>query len=38
MVVFGAQPLVKESLDHVSLHHIVPVVANESEALGLLQG
>jgi anti-sigma B factor antagonist len=36
MIVFGAQPLVQESLDNVSLNSIVPVVASESEAMGLL--
>jgi anti-anti-sigma factor len=37
LVLFGAQPLVKESLDHVSLNDIVPVVASETQALELLK-
>lgn len=36
MIVFGAQPLVQESLDHVGLAEIVPVVASEAQALDLL--
>lgn len=37
MIVFGAQPLVKESLDHVSLSDVIPVVATEAQALELLK-
>jgi anti-sigma B factor antagonist len=37
MVLFGAQPLVKESLDHVSLNDIVPIVGSEAQALELLK-
>ena len=36
MVLFGPQPLVKESLDHVSLSDVIPVVATEAQALELL--
>jgi hypothetical protein len=36
MIVFAAQPMVQESLDHVRLGDIIPVVANEAEALRLL--
>jgi anti-anti-sigma factor len=36
MIVFAAQPMVQESLDHVRLGDIIPVVANETEALRLL--
>ncbi len=32
-VLFGAQPLVREVLDHVSIDLIVPVVADEQQAL-----
>lgn len=37
MVLFGPQPLVKESLDHVCLNDIVPIVASEAQALELLK-
>ena len=37
MIIFGAQPLVKESLDHVSLAEVIPVVATEAQALELLK-
>jgi anti-sigma B factor antagonist len=37
LILFGAQPLVKESLDHVSLSDIVPIVASETQALELLK-
>jgi anti-anti-sigma factor len=37
LILFGAQPLVQESLDGVSLNQIIPVVASESEAKGLLK-
>ncbi len=36
MVVFGAQPLVKEVLDTVNLSAMIPVVADEAEALRAL--
>jgi len=36
MILFGAQPLVKESLDHVSLNGVIPVVATETQAVELL--
>jgi anti-anti-sigma factor len=35
-VLVGPQPLVKESLDHVSLSQIIPIVATEAEAHDLL--
>ncbi|MET1082760.1 MAG: STAS domain-containing protein [Burkholderiales bacterium] len=37
MVLVGAQPLVKESLDHVSLSDIIPIVDGEGQALELLK-
>jgi anti-anti-sigma factor len=37
MVLFGPQPLVKESLDHVSINDVIPLVATEAEALALLK-
>ena len=37
MVLFGPQPLVKESLDHVSITDVIPVVGTEAEALELLK-
>ena len=37
MILFGAQPLVKESLDHVCLPDIIPVVADEAQALEMLK-
>jgi anti-anti-sigma factor len=37
IVLFGPQPLVKEVLDHVSLTEIVPIAADEHEALRVLQ-
>ena len=37
MILFGAQPLVKESLDHVSLSDVIPVVGTEAQALELLK-
>ncbi len=36
MVLFGPQPLVKESLDHVSINDVIPLVATEAQALELL--
>jgi len=36
LVLFGAQPLVKESLDHASLGEVIPIVADETQALALL--
>jgi anti-sigma B factor antagonist len=37
MILFGPQTLVKESLDHVSLNDVIPIVATEAEALELLK-
>jgi anti-anti-sigma factor len=37
MIVFGAQPLVRDSLDSVSLGSIVPLASSEAEALDLLK-
>ena len=37
MVLFGAQPLVKESLNNVRLPDLIPVVDDEGAALALLQ-
>jgi anti-anti-sigma factor len=37
MILFGAQPLVKESLDHVSLGDIIPMVTSEAQAIELLR-
>lgn len=37
LVVFGARPLVKESLESVAIGNLVPIVEGESEALGLLK-
>jgi anti-anti-sigma factor len=37
MILFGAQPLVKESLDHVAINDVIPLVATEAEALELLK-
>ena len=37
MVIFGAQPLVRESLDHVGLPNLLPVVADEAQALECLK-
>lgn len=36
MVVFGARPLVKESLESVAIGSLVPFATTESDALGLL--
>jgi len=36
MVIYGAQPLVRESLDHVGLPDLLPVVADEAQALACL--
>lgn len=36
MVLFGAQPLVSEVLEHVSIDQIIPVVADEAQARALL--
>jgi anti-anti-sigma factor len=36
MVLVGPQALVKESLDHVSISDIIPVVGTEAQALELL--
>lgn len=38
LVLFGAQPLVLESLGFAGLDAIVPIVADESEALANLRG
>lgn len=37
MILFGAQPLVKESLEHVSISDVIPLVATEAQALELLK-
>ena len=37
MVVFGAQDLVRESLEHVALDQIIPVLATEQLAFELLR-
>ena len=37
MILYGAQPLVRESLDNVNLPDIIPLAADEPEALALLQ-
>jgi anti-anti-sigma factor len=37
LILYGAQPLVQESLDNVSLSDIVPIVASETQALELLK-
>ncbi|MFG6467911.1 STAS domain-containing protein [Roseateles sp. BYS87W] len=36
MVLFGAQPLVHEVLEHVAIDQIIPVVADEAEARSAL--
>jgi anti-anti-sigma factor len=36
MIIFGAQGIVMETLDHVSLNDVIPVVATEAQALALL--
>ncbi len=36
MILFGAQPLVSESLDHASLGRIIPIVADEAAAMKAL--
>jgi anti-anti-sigma factor len=36
LVVYGAQPLVKESLESVAIGSLVPFAASESDALSLL--
>jgi anti-sigma B factor antagonist len=36
MVLFGPQPLVRESFEHVSLDHLIPIAADETAALELL--
>lgn len=38
MVLFGAQPLVQEGLDHTALDQIIAVAATESQALERLAG
>lgn len=38
MVLFGAQPLVHSVLEHVALDQIIPIAANETQALERLQG
>jgi hypothetical protein len=35
-ILLGSQPLVEGSLDHVSLNHIIPIVATEPERHDLL--
>jgi len=37
MVIYGAQPMVRESFDHVGLPDILPVVADEAMALDCLK-
>ena len=37
LVVFGAQPLVRESLESVAIGNLVPIAASESDALSLLE-
>jgi anti-anti-sigma factor len=37
MVVFGAPPLVQETLEHASLASIIPVASTEAEAMDLLK-
>lgn len=37
MVIFGAQDGVMESLEHVSLDQIIPIVATEDQALAALE-
>jgi anti-anti-sigma factor len=37
MVIYGAQPMVRESLDHVGLPDLLPVVADEAQALECLK-
>lgn len=36
MVLFGAQPLVREVLEHVALDQVVPIAADEAQARALL--
>jgi anti-sigma B factor antagonist len=36
MVLFGPQPLVKKTLDHAALGDAIPIVADEEQALALL--
>ena len=36
LVLFGPQPLVKESLDHASLGDMIPILADKTQALALL--
>jgi anti-sigma B factor antagonist len=36
MVIFGAQPMVRESLEHVALGTIIPMAADEAAAAALL--
>jgi len=38
MVVFGAQPMVRASLEHVSLGAIIPLAPDETAAAALLGG
>lgn len=37
LILVDPQPLVKESLEHVSLDHIIPIVATETQAQELLK-
>jgi anti-anti-sigma factor len=37
LVLYGAQPLVMETLEHVALPDIIPVAADEAQALAMLQ-
>jgi anti-anti-sigma factor len=37
LVVFGARPLVKESLESVAIGNLVPIAADESGAMSLLE-
>ncbi|HQR52355.1 MAG TPA: STAS domain-containing protein [Burkholderiales bacterium] len=36
MILFGPQALVRESLDHVSINDVIPLVGTEAQALELL--
>lgn len=37
LVLYGTQPLVREVFDHVALDQIIPIVADEHQAMGVLQ-
>ena len=36
MIIYGAQGVVSETLDHVALNEVIPIVATEEQALALL--